>query len=146
MIYSRVLTKEILPKKTIKSIRISRLAESLPCICSSSIESPLFILTASSNYKMCKTITLHYSSKLFYFSNSKFQIVYSFIIGFVLAESEPRDKMWRIRNPGSNTMLTSIKRYFIIDQQIARHFVQYSQCLSDLPPFPFIQLKWLPYS
>ena len=32
------------------------------------------------------------------------------------------------------------KGSFIIDQQIARHFVHYSECLSN-PPFTFMQLK-----
>ena len=33
------------------------------------------------------------------------------------------------------------KRYFILDQQIARHFVQYSGCLYT--PSPIMQLKKL---
>ena len=32
------------------------------------------------------------------------------------------------------------KRYFIIDQQIARHFVHYSECLSNPLPFYATQI------
>ena len=43
-------------------------------------------------------------------------------------------------NVGYVWIVINNKRYFIIDQQIARHFVHYSECLSNLTSFYTIQL------
>ena len=56
---------------------------------------------------------------------------------FLLVTPNKHTFMWNFK-----TMCSVLnKRYFIIEQQIALHFVQYSESLSTPHPFPYIQLK-----
>ena len=61
--------------------------------------------------------------------------------GFRIRHIKPADPDLLDTDPPGNAV-TFEKRYFIIDQQIGRYFVCFSDCLF-YPPFPSMQLKIL---